>query len=252
MHPMWTDEVLPRLAARGAGRAVASRTLRLAGIGESQVADLIGEPMLRATDPIVATYARADAVDVRISSRAGPTDGTTAGEIVDTTAARIAELLAGHVWAEGSTGWPEAIAEALGEGGSLAVVEVATGGSLAALMGDREWLTFAECLGSRTATARDHTTPDALEHLARRGRELGESSHGVAVRARPRGADTAVSTVVVGPDWVHRERRVVFLGGANGRTRAALASAHVLLSALRAHPASAPEATSRENAAARG
>jgi nicotinamide-nucleotide amidase len=252
MHPMWTGEVLPRLAARGAGRPVASRTLRLAGIGESQVAEVLGEPMLRATDPIVATYARADAVDVRISSRAGPTDGTTAGEIVDTTAARIAELLAGHVWAEGSTGWPEAIAEALGEGGSLAVVEVATGGSLAALIGDREWLTFAECLGSRTATARDHTTPDALEHLARRGRELGESSHGVAVRARPRGADTAVSTVVIGPDWVHRERRVVFLGGANGRTRAALASAHVLLSALRAHPASAPEATSRENAAARG
>ena len=62
-------EVLPRLRDRGAGAETASRTLRLAGIGESQVADLLGEPLLRATNPIVATYARAEAVDVRISAR---------------------------------------------------------------------------------------------------------------------------------------------------------------------------------------
>jgi hypothetical protein len=44
-----------------------------------------------------------------------------------------------------------------------------------------------------------------------------------------------VSVVVVGPDWVHRERRIVFLGGANGRLRSALAAVHILLTALRAH-----------------
>jgi hypothetical protein len=181
-----------------------------------------------------------------------PADGTSAAELVDATAARIGELFAGHVWAEGATGWPEAIAGALGPGGSLAVVEVGTGGSLVALLGDRDWLTFAECLGPRTATARDHATPDALEHLARRGLELGESSHGVAVRARPRGADTAVSIVVVGPDWAHRERRVVFLGGANGRSRAALAAVHVILTALRAHPPAADGARSPGNATSGG
>ncbi|HEY8439341.1 MAG TPA: molybdopterin-binding protein, partial [Candidatus Limnocylindrales bacterium] len=69
MAPMWADEVLSRLRDRGTGADVATRTLRLAGIGESQVADLLGEPLLRATDPVVATYARADAVDVRISAR---------------------------------------------------------------------------------------------------------------------------------------------------------------------------------------
>jgi hypothetical protein len=67
--------------------------------------------------------------------------------------------------------------------------------------------------------------------------ELGEAAIGIGVRARPRGADTGVSVVVVGPDWVHRERRVAFLGGANGRTRAALAAAHILLTAIRAHSA---------------
>ena len=68
MRPMWADEAVPRLQAIGLGAPVATRTYRLAGIGESQVAELLGEAMLRATNPIVATYARVEAVDVRISA----------------------------------------------------------------------------------------------------------------------------------------------------------------------------------------
>ncbi len=236
MHPMWSGEVVPRLTGRGVGAEVAMRTLRTAGIGESQLADLLGEALLRATDPIVATYARADAVDVRISARGPGPDGSTPGTRVATMTDRVAALLAGHVWGEGSTSWAEAIGAALEERrGTLAVVEVGTAGSLAALLGDRDWLTFSEALGATTDTARAHGTPAALEHLARRGRELGDASHAIAVRARARGADTAVSVVVVGPDWVHRERRIVFLGGSNGRTRAALAAVHVALTAIRDH-----------------
>ena len=67
---MWADAVLPRLAARGVGADLDVRTLRLHGIGESQVAEELGEALLRATNPVVATYARHEAVDVRISARA--------------------------------------------------------------------------------------------------------------------------------------------------------------------------------------
>jgi hypothetical protein len=55
----------------------------------------------------------------------------------------------------------------------------------------------------------------------------------VGVRCRPRNDDTAVSIVVVGPNGIHRERRQVFLGGANGRSRAGLTAAAVLLAQLR-------------------
>lgn len=237
MGPMWAGEVVPRMSAGGVGAVTASRTLRLAGIGESQVAELLGESLLRAADPIVATYARSDAVDVRISARGTGADGSLPATRVDATADRIATVLADHVWAEGATTWPEAIGTALTEGrGSLAIVEIGTAGSLASLLGDRDWLTVSETLGGATPLAREHGTPAALEHLARRGRELGEATHGIAVRARPRGSDTAVSVVIVGPEWVHRERRIVFLGGANGRSRAALAAVHVALTAIRAHP----------------
>ena len=64
MRPMWADRALPRLRSIGLGTEVAARTYRLTGIGESQVADLLGEPLLRATNPVVATYARTEAVDV--------------------------------------------------------------------------------------------------------------------------------------------------------------------------------------------
>jgi nicotinamide-nucleotide amidase len=238
MRPMWSDHVLPRLAEGRSGVAMASRTLRLAGIGESQVADVLGEELLRATDPIVATYARSDAVDVRISSRDGPgiRAGSTAADRVAAMADRVLAALGGQVWAEGETTWAEAIGTGLTERRQrLAVVEVATGGSLATLLGDRDWLTFSESLAAITATARAHATADGLEHLARRAAELGEASIGIGLRARARGADTAVSVVVIGPGWAHRERRVVFLGGSNGRSRAALAAAHILLTAIRAH-----------------
>ena len=44
MRPMWSDTVLPRLAVRGVGGDTEVRTLRLFGIGESQVAERLGEP----------------------------------------------------------------------------------------------------------------------------------------------------------------------------------------------------------------
>jgi nicotinamide-nucleotide amidase len=238
MRPMWAEHVLPRLAERGAGVPMTSRTLRLAGIGESQVADLLGEELLRAADPIVATYARSDAVDIRISSRDAPGgEGVSvAADRVAAMAERVLATVGGHVWAEGEVTWPEAIGAALTERNqALAIVEVATGGSLAALLGDRDWQRFSESLAQETATARAHGTADGLEHLARRGAELGEAAIGIGVRARARGADTAVSVVVIGPGWTHRERRMVFLGGSNGRTRAALAAAHILLTAIRGH-----------------
>ncbi len=239
MRPMWTDHVLPGLGRHGIGARVASRTLRLAGIGESQVADLLGEPLLRATDPIVATYARVDAVDVRISARdedGAEAGARTAAERVEDMTDRVRALLAEHVWAEGETSWPDAIGTALAaRGGTLAVVEVGTVGSCATLLGDRAWLRFTESLAADSSTARAHGTADGLEHLARRGAEIGEASHAIGVRVRPRGSDTSVSVVVAGPGWTQRERRMVFLGGANGRSRAALAAAHILLVAIRNH-----------------
>ena len=260
MRPIWQDEVLPRLRELGAGGEAATRTFRLAGIGESAVAELLGEALLRAANPVVATYARADAVDVRISARPEP-DAAAGGDgaglhsaqtIVGATAARIQELLGDHIWAEGDTSWPDAIgAELDALGMTLACVEVGTGGSFASLVGDREWLTFAETLGADAPAATHHGDPDdvadttepgptdGLEALTRSGQQVGGSNVGIGIRVRARGDDMAVTVVVVLPGRAHRERRLAFLGGAQGRLRAALVAAHILLVELRAEGSTA-------------
>ena len=249
MRPIWNDEVEPRLRERGAGGDWASRTFRLAGIGESAVADLLGEELLRATNPVVATYARADAVDVRVSAR--PTtadDGRSAAHIVAATAGDVERLLASYIWAEGETSWPDAIGAALAERGwTLSAVEVGTGGSFAALIGDRVWLRLAESLATDAPAATHHLDPDGgaddgpdeaptggLEALARNGGDVGGADVGVGIRVRARGADSAVTVVVVLPDRVHRETRIAFLGGAQGRLRAATTAANIVLTQLRA------------------
>ncbi len=248
MRPMWTDHAVPRLVSRGVGEGVAVRTLRLAGIGESQVADVLGEALLRATDPIVATYARADAVDVRISARGIGAEGSTAAERVARTTEAVLAAIGEHVWAEGETTWAGAIgAELQRRGERLAVVEIGTGGSFETLLGDVEWLRCAELLGADTSIAREHRTNEGLVGLVRTAMEMGEAQVGVGVRIGSRGSDTSVSVAVVGSAWVRRERRVVFLGGANGRTRAALAAADITLRALRSAGEAPPPAAPRRD-----
>ncbi len=68
---MWRDHALPRLQALGLGVDRASETLRLTGIGESQLVDVIGVDLLERVNPRMATYARADSVDVRVSAVSG-------------------------------------------------------------------------------------------------------------------------------------------------------------------------------------
>src|SRR5206468_2797535 len=97
MRPMWRDSVLPRLLDRGLGVERVTKTLRLWGIGESQAADLIGEDVLRARNPAVATYARSDSVDVRISAVAEAERDAAA--IAAEVEASVRAALGSYVWA---------------------------------------------------------------------------------------------------------------------------------------------------------
>lgn len=241
MRPMWADQALPRLQAMGLGTEVAARTYRLTGIGESQVADLLGESLLRAPNPIVATYARTEAVDVRISAVADPP--RTAAELVEEAATTVLGHLGTYVWATGETTWSEAIGGRLGElGWTLAAVEIGTGGSLSALLGDAPWFRFDEVIGENAPAAHAHEhdpaeTEDAagsdLLRYARRARELGGADVGVAIRTRFRSGDTAVSIALSTPAGERHVTRVVFLTGSLGRSRSALAAAAFLFEVLR-------------------
>src|SRR5881392_2576748 len=68
MYRMWEQEALPRLAPY-AGGVIFSRLLRVWGPGESVVEERL-DALLHSTNPTIATYAKSDAVDVRISAKA--------------------------------------------------------------------------------------------------------------------------------------------------------------------------------------
>ncbi len=246
MRPMWDGWVLPRLDERGLGRRLASVTLRLTGIGESAIADRLGPMLLAGSRPMVATYARADAVDIRIWAHDEPgadaatapgaaeAGAGTAAALVTEVEARIVDLLGEHVWARGEASWPGAVGEALdARGWRMAAVEVGMRGALLALLGEglAERLAFGEALLTRPEPHDDRRA--TLEALAERVRAVGGCEVGIAVEARERGGDTAVTVAVVTPESTHRETRVVFLGGSLGRSRAAIAAAAILLARLR-------------------
>jgi nicotinamide-nucleotide amidase len=237
MRPMWGDWVVPRLQERGLGRPLVSLTLRLAGIGESAIAARLGSLLDDDGRPSVATYARADAVDVRIWTHAERDDADSRREaetLVADAEARVLAELGEHVWARGQQSWPELVGELLdARGWRLAAAEVGVRGAFLSLLGEglADRLAFGETLGERPSHGSRRGT---LEDLAGRVREVGGTEVGVAVETRERGGDTGVTVAVVTPDSTHRETRVVFLAGPIGRGRAAVAAASILATRLRA------------------
>ncbi len=242
MRPMWADHVLPRLGARGVGADLVVRTLRLHGIGESQVAELLGEPLLRATNPIVATYARAEAVDVRVSARAA--DGRRAADLADDAEAAVLAVLGEFVWARGATSWAEAIDAALAaRGWTLATAERGTTGALVQLLrgvtrlrrADVEW-------GDDDPFDVDEAAPvDVRARAQRRASAEAErartSAHtevGCSLEVVPRGQDLRAFIGVATPEGSSAASRTVFQRGDIGADRAAIAAAAVLLQALAA------------------
>jgi molybdenum cofactor synthesis domain-containing protein len=241
MRPMWQDEALPRLQARpgGVGTDVFARTFRLTGIGESQVAEILGEELLRGGDPEVATYARVEAVDVRVSAIGRP--DRSAATAVAATAALVEERLGAFIWATGETTWSEAIAARLAaQRWDLALTEIGTRGQVGALLGDVEWLRRDDVRTDDDLGDGPEARDRALLELARAIRATA-TTVGVAVAIVETGGDTDVAVAVATPDHELVEHRTAFLGGRMGRSRAALATAALLFAALPAAATTADE-----------
>jgi nicotinamide-nucleotide amidase len=232
MRPMWTGWVVPRLLERGLGRDAVTVTLRTAGLGESMIAQRLGGLLDRGANPTIATYARHDAVDVRISAL--PTGESDAAALVAAAEAAVLEHIGDHVWGRGDVTWAAAIGERLAaRGWRLAIVELGTRGTVLGLLGEGlgDRIAFAEALPA------DHRPAGGgridLGALAERVRRAGGAEVGLAVRALARGGDLAASIAIADPDGTHAERRLAFLAGPMGRTRAALLAAAVLHARLR-------------------
>ena len=207
MRPMWTDWALPRLRERGLGDGRIAKTLRTYGIGESSVVERLGEPLFRTPNPVVATYARAEWLDIRIS--AVDEAASDAMSLIAAAEAAIRAGIPGHVWAEGETSWGEVVgAAAEAAGVRFATVETGTGGSLAALLGDVPAL--AEAVVRRAVGRGDGAGFPRQPRFRRAAARAADRRVGPA-RARasrsPADGQTVVRAAIGGPAHDRRGRR---------------------------------------------
>jgi len=208
LKPMWRDHVVPRLEERGLGLDRAVTTLHLIGIGESTVVDLVGSDLLENENPRMATYARADFVDLRVSAVA--TDGRSAAALVAAAVAGLSPRIDPYAFARDDDDWTAVLGPLLA-GRSIALAESGTGGYLGLLLGSAPFVRGAE-QRPRAADAESLAT----DVRSRMGADIG-----LVVVAQDSGDDMAATVVLDIDGRTERITRTAFRGGDAGRRRCA-------------------------------
>jgi nicotinamide-nucleotide amidase len=129
MTRMWEEEVAPELLRRHTGTVLIKRTLKTAGIGESNVDEMLS-PLLKSTNPSIGIYARADGVQVRIGAKADTPDAARA--LIEPIEAEARRILGAHLWGADDDTFESVLGRMLKQRGlTLAVMESCSGGLLA-------------------------------------------------------------------------------------------------------------------------
>lgn len=133
MYRMWEHEVIPRLSPYTGG-LIFTRILRVSGLGESAVEERL-DPVIHSSNPTVATYAKFDAIDVRVTAKAETR--AKAEHLVAEMEARIRQILGHHVFGVDKDTLQGVVGRYLTERGqTLSVMESLTGGLLASTITD--------------------------------------------------------------------------------------------------------------------
>ncbi|MBA7572949.1 putative competence-damage inducible protein [subsurface metagenome] len=134
MHHMWHTEVLPRLHQRATGAIIFSKTLKVFGLPEGTVGELVS-PLLSSANPTLGVYAKADGIHLRFTAKAQ--SQKQAEKMVARGEARVRSILGESIWGTDNDTLASVVGHVLAEKGlSLAVMEYCTGGLLTATITD--------------------------------------------------------------------------------------------------------------------
>jgi nicotinamide-nucleotide amidase len=136
MQPMFEDQVLPVLRELAGGRALRTRILKIAAMGESDVEQLVAPIYKTFTNPRTTILGGPGQVELHLTAEAA--SAPEALERVEALAAQIRERLAGRIYSEDGRELPEVVGAMLQERGlTLAIAESCTGGLLSARLTER-------------------------------------------------------------------------------------------------------------------
>jgi nicotinamide-nucleotide amidase len=129
MRLMWDQQAKPPLRERSGAGILVTTTLRVIGLGEGAVEEELGD-LIHGTNPTVATYAKPDGVQVRVSAK-GP-DGATANRLLAPTVKEVEGILGKWIYGRDDETLAKVSGSVLQERGwSLASAEHGTAGALA-------------------------------------------------------------------------------------------------------------------------
>ena len=135
MTRMWEHHIAPELEQR-AESVLVSRTLKTTGLGESILDEMLS-PILSGENPSVGVYHRADGVHARISAKAA--SRAEAERLIEPIEQEARRILGPTIWGQDDETLASAAGNWLGEAGlTLALMESATGGSIANAITDFE------------------------------------------------------------------------------------------------------------------
>lgn len=133
MRTMMREQVLPRLTRElerdGRTGVLVSRVLRVIGIGESRVAELLQTLLAEQTNPTIAPLAGAGEVHVRVTAHGAHRED--AEHKIERTVTEIRAILGDAIYGEDDTDLPRAVGELLvAQNRTVALAESCTGGLL--------------------------------------------------------------------------------------------------------------------------
>ena len=210
MREIMEGSVLPVLRERVAGVVGRRRVLRIAGMGESAVEELVAPVYARWKDDPVTILASPGEVQLHLAVRGQP------GEAEAKLAAMEADfraVLGPRVFGEDSEDLAHVVGRLLKESGrTVAFAESCTGGMIASLVTDVPGSSqyFLGSVVSYANAAKETLLDVPEEALRRHGAVSAETALAMARGARQRfGADVAVSvTGIAGPDGGSVEKPV--------------------------------------------
>jgi nicotinamide-nucleotide amidase len=130
MREMMTNTILPELAALGGPAALVSRILKVTGVAESRVAEMLDELFRSSTNPSLAYLASAGEVRVRITAKAATR--AEAEDLIRPMAEEAARILGPAVFTTNDEELEQVVGRLLkAHRVTVAAAESLTGGSLA-------------------------------------------------------------------------------------------------------------------------
>ncbi len=200
MEGLVADGLRPWLESRGGAEVIRSRVLRITGLGESAVEELVRD-LIHGENPTVAPLAKLGEVNLRITARGTPTD---VEGMLDRVEQGLRDRLGDAVFGRDGESLEGVVAGTLiAKGLTLALAESCTGGLVAARLtdvpGSSAFMLAGYVAYSNEAKARDLGVP--LDLIEGHGAVSREVAAAMATGARSRaGADIGLAiTGIAGP-----------------------------------------------------